>query len=101
MMSDKYGEGYQRLWNWFGLSYASFLVIPRVMLHEMSDEWQGKLADLLEEGDQVWTNAPDFNYTIRTCDLGGKLTKMPDVLKQYRRPDLKTIRSWKQEKTND
>jgi len=46
-------KGYDKLWSWFGLSYASFLTLPRVMMHEMPDEWQGKMADLLEEWDST------------------------------------------------
>lgn len=47
-------EGKQELWNWFGLSYASFLTIPRVLMHQMSDEWQSEMCRLLQEYDETF-----------------------------------------------
>ena len=52
MKNDK--KGYDRLWNYFGLSYASWLTMPRVLMHEMPDSWQLKMAKLLEEYDNYW-----------------------------------------------
>lgn len=40
------GPGYDALWGWFGLSRASFLVLPRVLMHEMPDDWQLRMAAL-------------------------------------------------------
>jgi len=34
---------------WFSLSYASYLVIPRSVLQSMSEEWQYKFVELLDE----------------------------------------------------
>jgi hypothetical protein len=33
---------------WFGLTYSSYLVLPRVILQSMPDEWQWKFVKLLE-----------------------------------------------------
>ena len=35
--------------NWFGLSYANYLVLPRSILQSMDAEWQKKLVNLLNE----------------------------------------------------
>lgn len=32
--------GENALWLWFGLSRASWLTLPRVLMHEMPDEWR-------------------------------------------------------------
>ena len=31
--------------NWFGLSYASFLTLPRVLMEAMPEEWQRKMTN--------------------------------------------------------
>ena len=35
--------------NWFGLTYANYLVLPRSILQSMDAEWQKKLVNLLDE----------------------------------------------------
>ncbi len=88
-MSER--TGYARLWLWFGLSRASFLTMPRVLMHEMSDEWQMKMAALLEEYDSTWVNWPDdLGTSVRITD-GGKIIKTPDWITNYRHPYRDTI----------
>lgn len=77
--------GYQKLWGWFGLSRASWLTIPRVLMHEMSDEWQGKMADLLDEYDEAWPKFPDVDMHVTVRDRG-KFAKLPPHLCNYRYP---------------
>jgi len=89
-MSDKRGQGYDRLWGWFGLSYASFLVLPRVLMHEMPDEWQDKMTSLLEEFDKTFPNQPEIGTTVRATK-NGKLIEMPKYLINYRHPDYGQI----------
>lgn len=82
-------QGEQELHEWFGLSYASFLTIPRVLMREMPDEWQGKMAALLREYDETFdTSKSDIGgTTVRATDVNGKLIHMPMWLRNYRRPD--------------
>lgn len=87
--------GKERLWSFFGLSYASWLTIPRVMLHEMSNEWQVKLADLLEEYDLTFSNQPNIGTRVQVTDLNGKLIKTPAWLSNYRHPDFKQLQAMK------
>ncbi|MEA2935040.1 MAG: hypothetical protein QOD74_1686, partial [Variibacter sp.] len=35
--------GWEALSRWFGLSRASFAVLPRVLMQQMPDEWQGRM----------------------------------------------------------
>ncbi len=44
-----FNEDKDYIHNWFGLSYANYLVLPRSILQSMSDEWQKKMVDLLDE----------------------------------------------------
>lgn len=46
-------DGSERLHAWFELSYANYLTIPRSILQSMQPEWQGRMADLLGELDEV------------------------------------------------
>ena len=83
------GEGEQALWGWFELSYAAFAVMPRVLMHAMPDEWQGKMAALLQEWDEAWNFEGSGIEGTRVLVLGknGKAIKTPPWLLQYRHPD--------------
>ena len=81
--------GYDRLWNWFGLSYASWITIPRVLAHEMPDNWQRKMADLLVEYDEATRNAPENISRITPMvvgKVGNRFVKWPDWILRYRHP---------------
>ena len=50
-LNPKTTQGKER-WDsdlWFSLSYASWLVLPRVALQSMSEDWQDKFFTLVEE----------------------------------------------------
>jgi hypothetical protein len=70
---------------WFGLSYASFLVLPRVLMQEMPKDWQERIAVLLNEYDDAFPNQPDIGTTVQATK-SGRLTKMPPWLLNYRHP---------------
>lgn len=84
--------GYDALWLYFGLSYASFLVMPRVFMHAMPDEWQAKMAALLDEWDETW-NWDDcgFEHTAVSVKRDGKFSAMPEYVINYRHPDHSAI----------
>lgn len=87
-------DGHDALWKWFGLSRASFLTMPRVMMHAMPDEWQAKMAVLLDEWDAEWdtSNTSDPGLHV-SAKVGNRFTAMPDWLLQYRHPDIAEIES--------
>lgn len=89
-------KGYDRLWLWFEISRAGWVTIPRVLLHEMPDEWQGKMAALLEEYEQTFTNWPDgIGTRVQITDCG-HLTSAHNWLNNYRYPakgKIATLRS--------
>ena len=85
--------GHDALWGWFGLSYASWITIPRVMAHAMPDDWQQRMFDLLTEFDEAFPgkHAPDMPHPIVSAMLGRRFTKWPDWLLNYRHPDREEI----------
>jgi len=69
---------------WFSLTYASYLVIPRLWLESMPIEWQHQFVSLLEKIQD--TLVIDAEYTaeyIVTCKRKGKFIK--DPYRDYRR----------------
>jgi len=87
-------KGYNNLSCWFNLSYASFLTLPRVAMENMPDEWQEKMAELLNELDDYFPNFPSYNYRVQRVD-GNKLSKFPKSILNYRHPDYEEIKKWK------
>lgn len=79
-----------KLWAWFGLSYASFLVLPRVLMHQMPIDWQDKMADLLDQYDNSFPNKPDIGTRVQ-CTVDGKLSKFPSWVLDYRHPKAEEI----------
>ncbi|WP_417500757.1 hypothetical protein [Marinobacter sp.] len=79
-------QGKERLWGWFSLSYASFLVLPRAGMHQMPDEWQKRMAELLEEWDEAAKNQPDLEFIVQGRK-NGRLAKVPEWVRNYRRPN--------------
>lgn len=86
-----------KLWEWFGLSRASFLVLPRVLMHEMPEEWQEKMSELLHEYDETFDTSSlsikSVSVVARGCD--GKIVKLPDSIINYRHPDNEAIENFK------
>lgn len=90
-------EGRNKLWLWFELSYASFLTLPRVLMHEMPDAWQSQMADLLTQYNETFPNRPDIGTRVQITDLSGKLIPCPPWLVNYRHPDKETIATLRNE----
>jgi hypothetical protein len=80
----------QDLQCWFGFSYSSFAVLPRVLMEAMPDEWQKRMAALLHEYSESFPNQPDIGARVQATK-GGKLTKFPEWVLNYRHPDRGTI----------
>lgn len=90
--------GYQRLWLWFGLSRASWLTLPRVLMHEMPDDWQERMAVLLEEWDDEHSRLVDTPDTFVSAKRGRRFCKFPSWLLNYRHPDVAIIAARKEGK---
>lgn len=83
-------EGHSKLWGWWGLDRASFLTMPRILMHAMPDDWQRRMAELLEEYDAAYPNRPNIG-TVVQATKDGKFTKFPAWLLNYRHPDQAEI----------
>lgn len=79
-------SGKEALSCYFGLSYASWLTLPRVLMEAMPDKWQKEMAELLNEYDDAIKNAPELGTRVQITK-GGKLIKTPEWLISYRHPD--------------
>ena len=80
---------------WFGLSYASFLVLPRSFMQEMPDEWQGKMAELLNEYGQTFKCVEEIDSVFVSARKGNKFASIPEWVTNYRRPNREVINSYK------
>lgn len=88
-------KGRDRLHLWFSLSYASWLVMPRVLMQEMPDEWQDQMAKLLEEWDETWDTSDQPRTIVQGQSSDGKFTKFSKWILNYRHPDKKEIEKHK------
>lgn len=62
---------------WFGLSYASYLVVNRSLLQSMPDEWQRRFVACLEELNAHFAGVPEPLYTVNARDDSGRFIKDP------------------------
>lgn len=62
----------------FGLSYASYLVLPRTLLQSMPIVWQEQFTALLETfNERFYTLNLAPSYTVQPRDLHGKIRAEP------------------------
>ena len=89
-------EGYEALWGACGLSYASWLVMPRAFMHAMPDEWQGTMARLIEE---FWSTFDPWGEAdvIVSLKRDGKFVSLQDWSSRqfYRHPNQSVIDSFR------
>ena len=88
MTQDKDGNWHESpVHNWFELSYASYLTLPRSVMEAMPYEWQVAMVALLEEADETldWDAVkPNGKYEVRVRDEHGLYRS--DPLRNYRHP---------------
>lgn len=68
---------------WFGLSYASYLVLPRSVIQEMPEKWQMAMVRLLNKVNATY-DIGDPKYLVHIRGEGGKFTS--DQYADYRYP---------------
>lgn len=89
-MSEPYDHR-RDLQSWFNLSYASWLTLPRVLMEAMPDDWQARMAELLNEYGETFPNQPDIGTRVQVIDPKGRLISTPQWLINYRHPDQSRI----------
>jgi len=70
----------------FGLTYSSYLVLPRSVLQAMPNEWQAKLVALLRELGEAFETKwePDGGYMVKAWGADRKFVS--DPFSNYRHP---------------
>lgn len=64
--------------NWFGLTYANYLTLPRSVLQSMPGEWQERLVQLLRELDETIDWFPEGGkYWVKLKDRKGRFMEDP------------------------
>lgn len=86
---------------YFGLSYARWLVVPRVIMQAMPLKWQKEMVALLNEMNNTYDwDSGNVNYEVMARGDDGKLTTLPPDLCEYRRPNGMFLKRIKQKPTN-
>lgn len=75
------------MWDWFDLSYSSYLVLPRTLLCGMSVAWQTDMVRLLNEMREVYNCSQiEDDYFVKLRGEGGRFKK--DPLGNYKYPGV-------------
>lgn len=61
---------------WFGLTYSSYLVLPRSLLQSMPAKWQKRFVKCLEELQEAAPKDCPSDYLVRARE-GGKFVHDP------------------------
>jgi len=73
---------------WFGLTYASWLTIPRVLMEAMPLQWQKDMVRLLNEFNEEFPRWLPEDLSIHLSGKRrGKYASLPRELHEYRHPD--------------
>lgn len=88
--------GNDALDEWWELSYAHYLTIPRCVMQSMPDDWKSKMAALLSELDATidWRPRDGGRYRCYLTDSNGRFVK--DKFSEYRHVKISN-----KEKVND
>lgn len=100
----KQGIGFARLWKLLSDQHAEFVIIPRVLAHEMPDEWQQRMVAIIEEYNAEFPNMPQMRLIIEQLveeepepnRFGGLLPKfskvsLPTWMKDFNFPNKAAI----------
>lgn len=74
----------------FGLTYASYLVLPRSLLQEMPPDWQHRWARLLDDFYEAFPGSTG-EYSVVMRDPVRRNRFVVDPLRAYRHPNYGAI----------
>lgn len=75
----------------FGLTYASYFVLPRSLMQHMPIEWQERFEQLVDDYWAEWDVAADKEYVVQVRGDDGRFAS--DPLATYRHPDRALLES--------
>lgn len=85
--------------DWFELTYAGWLTIPRVLLQAMSEEWQRRFVECLDEMDEEFESMGCDGLEIEVrFKKDGKYVKTSDHVCDYRHPHQEWLDSLRTKK---
>lgn len=77
-MTKRRLEPHDPIHNWFELTYAQYLTIPRSVLQSMPQAWQASFVNLLEELDETIDWRPESGcYWVTLRDAKGRFVRDP------------------------
>ena len=92
MSNSPLTEFSQPIHDWFELTYAQYLTVPRSIMEAMPVEWQAQMAALLDELDDTFDWRPHNGcYWVELRNGHGRF--QADPLKEYRHADKEYIES--------
>jgi len=62
---------------WFGLTYASYLVVNRSLLQSMPQAWQHRFTELMSELQHHFRNIDEPHYVVQVRTESGRFGKDP------------------------
>lgn len=69
---------HEAIHEWFGLTYANYLCIPRSVLQSMPDEWQERFVGCLREMDEAFRDLEwPASYRVSAIDESGRFVRDP------------------------
>lgn len=77
----------------FGLSYAHWLILPRVVMEHMPHDWQTQMAKLIDEMDGRFDWQPDDLQLYVQARRGGRIVSLPSEMCNYRHPAHSWLKS--------
>lgn len=84
-------DGAHPIHEWFELTYAQYLTVPRLVMDSMPVQWQGQMARLLREMDATFDWRPkQGRYWVRLRDEAGRFCDAP--LHDYRHGNIEHLR---------
>lgn len=79
------------IWNWFGLTYSAYLVLPRVSLCSMPIGWQRRFVVLMQQAEDMLP--PEFHGGTYAVQIRGEHGRfITDPLADYRHPPKVELR---------
>lgn len=86
MIRDEHGHYVEPPFHgWFGLTYSSYLVLPRCILEAMPLDWQNSMIALLDEAsDKLDTDKMHDRYSVKLRGDDGRFVR--DPFANYRHP---------------
>jgi len=63
--------------DWFGLTYANYLVLPRSLLQSMPEAWQARFVACLDELREEFSHVEHPGYVVSAVDKRGRFIRDP------------------------